>query len=415
MIKNFLVSILLLSLVNVFAQEGTSSPYSYYGIGDIKFRGTVDTRAMGGVSVFPDSIHLNLQNPASYSSLRYIAFTIGGNHHNTTFRTNSDKENARRSALDYIALGIPMGKFGATIGLMPLSSVGYKINSASPDNTFRRQFMGEGGVNKAFVGFGYQITKKLSVGADINFNFGFIKTENSLFSSQTFFGTGEKNTSSISGINMKIGAMYNTPLTKKLQLYASATFVPQSSITALNTRSIGLIQFSDQDFIPVDAGIDVAVPNNTINLPSNYNVAIGIGEAKKWALGIDFTRQQFANYSNRFKDIVSGGFENANRIAVGGYYIPKYNSFNSYFDRVNYRAGFRFENTGLVIKNESITDVAITAGLGLPVGGMLSNINLGIEYGQRGTKAQNLILENYLNFTIALSLTDKWFVKRKYD
>jgi hypothetical protein len=214
---------------------------------------------------------------------------------------------------------------------------------------------------------------------------------------------------------MKIGAMYNTPLTKKLQLYASATFVPQSSITALNTRNIGLIQFSDQDFIPVDAGIDVAVPNNTINLPSNYNVAIGIGEAKKWALGIDFTRQQFTNYSNRFKDIVSGGFENANRIAVGGYYIPKYNSFNSYFDRVNYRAGFRFENTGLVIKNESITDVAITAGLGLPVGGMLSNINLGIEYGQRGTKAQNLILENYLNFTIALSLTDKWFVKRKYD
>ena len=415
MIKNFLVTIFLFSITIVFAQEGTSSPYSYYGIGDTKFRGTVDTRAMGGVSVFPDSIHLNLQNPASYSALKYIAFTIGGNHHNTTFSTNTDKESARRSALDYIALGIPIGKFGATIGLMPLSSVGYRINSMSQDNTMQRRFVGAGGVNKAFVGFGYQVSKKFSVGIDVNFNFGFIRTENGLFSNQALFGTGERNTSSISGINMKIGAMYNTPINKKLQFYSSAIFVPQSSLKSLNARNIGLVQFSAEDFIPIDAGIDVAVPNNTINLPSKFAVAAGIGEAKKWAVGIDFTHQQFANYSNRFKDIVSGSFENANRLAIGGYYIPKYNSFNSYFERINYRAGLRFENTGLVIKNESINDMAITAGLGLPVGGMLSNINIGLEYGQRGTKAQNLVQENYLNFTIALSLTDKWFVKRKYD
>ena len=140
-----------------------------------------------------------------------------------------------------------------------------------------------------------------------------------------------------------------------------------------------------------------------------------MGEARKWAFGAEFTRQDFANYSNRFKDILSGSFENANRIALGGYYIPKYNSFNHYYERVNYRLGFRYENTGLVIKNQSINDMAITAGLGLPVGGMLSNINVGFEYGRRGTQAQNLVQENYLNFTIALSLTDKWFVKRKYD
>jgi hypothetical protein len=48
MIKKIIVSAcLLLSLVS-FAQEGTASPYSYYGIGDVRFKGTVENRSMGG-------------------------------------------------------------------------------------------------------------------------------------------------------------------------------------------------------------------------------------------------------------------------------------------------------------------------------------------------------------------------------
>ena len=64
MIKKIAASLCLLLSLTAVAQEGTSSPYSFYGIGDIKFKGAVDTRSMGGVTVFPDSIHLNLQNPA---------------------------------------------------------------------------------------------------------------------------------------------------------------------------------------------------------------------------------------------------------------------------------------------------------------------------------------------------------------
>ena len=62
MIKKIIViACLFLSLVS-FAQEGTSSPYSFYGIGDIRFKGTVESRSMGGVAVEQDSIHINLEN-----------------------------------------------------------------------------------------------------------------------------------------------------------------------------------------------------------------------------------------------------------------------------------------------------------------------------------------------------------------
>jgi hypothetical protein len=45
MIKKFIVSACL--LLSFFAQEGTS-PYSYYGIGDVRFKGTVENRSMAG-------------------------------------------------------------------------------------------------------------------------------------------------------------------------------------------------------------------------------------------------------------------------------------------------------------------------------------------------------------------------------
>jgi long-subunit fatty acid transport protein len=62
-----------LSLVG-FAQEGTSSPYSFYGIGDVRFKGTVENRSMAGVAVEQDSIHMNLENPASFANLKLTTF-----------------------------------------------------------------------------------------------------------------------------------------------------------------------------------------------------------------------------------------------------------------------------------------------------------------------------------------------------
>ena len=69
----------------------------------------------------------------------------------------------------------------------------------------------------------------------------------------------------------------------------------------------------------------------------------------------------------------------------------------------------------LIFNNKSINDLGATIGLGLPVPGAFSNINVGFEYGQRGTTNAGLVQENYANFSIGLSLNDKWFVKRLYN
>ncbi|MBT8259115.1 MAG: hypothetical protein KJO49_11625, partial [Bacteroidia bacterium] len=131
--------------------------------------------------------------------------------------------------------------------------------------------------------------------------------------------------------------------------------------------------------------------------------------------GAEYTRLQTSQFSNRVFDIENATFENASTIAVGGFFIPQYTSFNNYWKRVVYRAGIRFENTGLKINNETINEFGISFGAGLPVGRLFSNTNIGIEIGRRGTTNAGLVQENFVNFELSLSLNDRWFVKRKFN
>jgi hypothetical protein len=44
---------------------------------DVRFKGTVENRSMAGIAVEQDSIHINLQNPASFANLKMTTFALG--------------------------------------------------------------------------------------------------------------------------------------------------------------------------------------------------------------------------------------------------------------------------------------------------------------------------------------------------
>jgi hypothetical protein len=421
MIKKFIIPAFLLFSVISFAQQATSSPYSFYGIGDVKFKGTAENRAMGGLTIFSDSIHLNFQNPASYTSLKLTTFSLGGTYLTTKLTTSSQSENARRTALDYLAVGLPFGKFGIGFGLLPYSSVGYNIESTTLATTTPvvapaeiKKYNGNGGLNKVFAGFGYAITPKLSAGVDISFNFGKIETYSLRFVEGIQFGSREKNLSDIGGATFTVGTTYNTKISSKLTGFGSLTYSPASILKSTNERNIATIQYSSSGAEIIVDPLDVTVDNTSLKLPSKLAFGFGIGQNRKWMLGTEITFQQSSDMGNRFNDINNVKFENAVKYTIGGYYVPNYTSFSKYFEKITYRAGLRYENTGLVINNKSINDFGVTAGLGLPIIGAFSNINIGVEYGKRGTTSANLVQENYTNITIGFSLNDKWFQKKRF-
>ncbi len=415
MIKKILVPIFVLFSFATFAQQGTASPYSFYGIGDVKFKGTAENRLMGGVAVFPDSIHINLQNPASYSSLKLTTFTVGGSFNATKFTSFENNEKAQRTTVDYLAVGLPVTKkIGVTFGLMPYSSVGYRVRTEDEERVIRK-YSGTGGLNKAFVGMGYTLNKNFSLGADISYSFGKIETTSITYRSGIQFGTEEFNNSDLSGLSINLGAMYKTKVSKKYDVFGSLTFSPQSNLKLDNERIIASIEYTE-DYTPgIVEQLDSQNSNVTIKMPSKFSFGLGFGQERKWLIGTEVTLQQSSSFSNRFNDITNATFENGVKYSFGGYYIPNYSAFSNYFKKVTYRAGFRYENTGMVISNEKIRDYAVTGGFGFPLGGLFSNLNVGAEFGRRGTAKANLVEENYTNVIISLSLNDQWFVKSRYD
>lgn len=409
MIKKIIVSACLLISFVSFAQQGTASPYSFYGIGDARFKGTLENRSMGGVSVEQDSIHLNIDNPSSYASLGQTTFTVGGSFGTATLKNSNESAKAQRATFDYLAIGIPMGKFGAAFGLVPLSSVGYKIlnNNTDVAGATNSQFEGKGGVNKVFFGLGYKIKPNWNIGADVQYNFGQITTTSVEGITDVASATRETNQSELSGVNFNLGTMYQRKIYKKMSLFTSLSYTFASTLKSNNETVISVS--GDPDPLPYSS------TETDLKLPNKLTIGVGVGEARKWLVGTTMAFQgdgRYANYYNSSDDV---RYEKYSKYAVGGYYIPNYTSFSSYFSRITYRAGLKYEKIGLVINNQSINDVGMTLGAGFPITGSFSNVNLGLEFGKRGTTSAGLIQENYFNFSLSFSFNDKWFVKSKFN
>ncbi len=420
MIRKIISSLCLLFSLVSLAQEGTSSPYSFYGIGDVRFKGTIESRSMSGIQVEQDSIHVNLDNPASYSNLKLTTFTVGGTYNLTTLKNDSSSEKAKRTTFDYLAVGLPMGKLGIGFGLIPYSSVGYKINSYSTEDeeTSSRDYA-NGGVNKAFFAASYKLLRNLNLGANVDYNFGRIETTNIKAVNGVVTGTREINNADLSGVNFNVGAMYQAKLNKKLNLFTSLSYKIESKLTSNNTRDVATVSFTSGYDYTVVQSADQETSKVKLTLPSELKFGLGIGESKKWLVGAQVISASEGNLANTYNTNASSSvtvsYDKAMKYSLGGYFIPNYGSFSNYFKRIVYRAGLKYEETGLIVNSQSIKDKGFSVGLGLPITGSFSNVNFGFEFGKRGTTSAGLIQENYAKFSVGLSFNDRWFVKRKFD
>ncbi len=396
----------------------SQSPYSFYGVGVNTFKGTMDNRSMGGLNVYSDSIHLNLTNPASYSELELVNYSVGVNYNKYNFKTDNSNESASGGNINYLAVGIPTKLFNFGFGIIPQSSVEYFLTStdeiAVPERVDR--YEGEGGVNTAFLTFGFKLFKRIGLGLTANYEFGNLRHTASRFLKDIELSTRLENNSSLSGLNFVYSTLIKEKISKKLTLQATYIFKPESKLSSINTQRIGTIPVSGGfggDFQDIDLNA-LNLEKTKIVIPKSNTFGIGVGEETKWFIGADYTTVDGGGLDNKLFKLENVEFKKASKIAFGGFWIPKHDSFTSYFSRIVYRAGIRFEETGLHIQNQAINEFGINFGFGLPFQGF-SNLNLGFEAGRRGTKNAGLIQEDFFNIRLGISLNDRWFVKNKYN
>ena len=95
--------------------------------------------------------------------------------------------------------------------------------------------------------------------------------------------------------------------------------------------------------------------------------------------------------------------------------IPKRN----YLSNVSYRFGL-FAGPDYIHVGRKLPQFGGSFGLGLPLAtsrqapNQATLINLAFEYSKRGNN-DNLLKENMFRVSIGFSVSDFWFIKRKYD
>ena len=166
MVKKFVLAIICFATYAVTAQNGTVSPYSFFGIGDLRTVRTVDNQSMGGLGIYTDSIHIHLNNPASLGKLGLTAFSAAVSHKEIRLETFSEKQNSSVSNLQYLAVALPVRnqRAGIGFGLKPYSAVGYSLQGESIDDqgaAVTTEFTGEGGLNQAYLSFGFRLLPNL--------------------------------------------------------------------------------------------------------------------------------------------------------------------------------------------------------------------------------------------------------------
>ncbi|MDC6351217.1 hypothetical protein PP178_06595 [Zeaxanthinibacter sp. PT1] len=421
MVKKIVTAILCFALYGVCAQDGTVSPYSYFGIGDLRSPATVDNQMMGRLGMYTDSIHVNFQNPAAYGKLRRTTYTAGLSHTEMRIKSFTDEESTSVTNLDYIAIGIPLGpKWGAGFGLQPYSSVGYNLigNSINGNGAeVTNRFSGEGGLNKVYFSLGHELLKNLHIGATVNFNFGKIEDRREQTVEDVQFGTLDLRESRVNGYDFNYGATYSPKITDKLTLFSSLRINTQANLVSENDQRIGSFSATTGREIEI-IDVDLAsrgLERTEIKVPTATTLGLGVGEDLHWFVGAEYTLQPMSDFRNEFVQLEEAVYQDASSFSLGGFYIPDYTSFNNVFNRITYRAGLRMNNSGLHIRDKEIKDFGITFGLGIPLGFQFSNLNLGFEVGRRGTTVADLIEETYFKVNVGLSLSDRWFRKRQID
>lgn len=427
--KAFLMTAVMLSSSAIFAQETTShSPYSKFGIGQMREDLLPQTRGMGGLS---SAIRhqaglpiLNMANPASYSGLNRTILDAGLYGNMTQLSKGSIQDNTADFAFSHFGFGFAIAKnHGIAFGLMPYSDLGYNTTETKINGTLttRQSITGEGGINKAFIGYGFSPFKGLSIGGQAGFLFGELKDNLTVTfpNDLNSLNANSQSTRLIRGLNVDYGLQYSFAVGKKHNITIGYNGSLNNSVNEKNSQLITRSQPSlDPDFenVPIDSLPQTGEFTRKINLPLKHSVGITLSQGYNWMVGADFKYSDWSSYQTRPGESSLG--KNYG-IAVGGQFKPDYSS-SKYWDIVDYRMGFRYNQGHIHINDNRIDDMAITIGLGLPLpetnfGRTSSRINISAEFGQQGTLNNNLIRERYININIGFNINDLWFQRRSYD
>ncbi|TWF44953.1 hypothetical protein FHW36_101879 [Chitinophaga polysaccharea] len=410
----------------VSAQE--NSPYSRYGLGDLNNNQNTVNRGMGGVSqAYNDPQAVNFVNPASYYSLVLTTFDVGIEGGAKSITDQGAKFSSGFGTLSYLQLGIPLvrNRWGLNLGLRPVTRVSYNIqqgfNSNFGDTTkwpLTNKYEGSGGLYQLYAGTGVRVGD-FSIGVNLGYLFGNVENNTRLFFPDPNTYPSHKMTRiTYNSFFYKLGLQYRAKLNKEMDMTFGVTGSMKQNMNArqeaLNETlmSNGAGNYTNQDTVSYVKG-----NRGKVVYPEEFGGGIMIRKYDKWSVGVDYTSNQWQNFKSF--EVKDSALQNAWKLAIGGQFVPNATALSGYWNRVAYRLGAYYGQDYLKLAGQNMPMMGFTVGAGLPVRRMpysnqYSMLNLAFEVAHRGNN-QTVLKENTYRISLGFTLSDKWFIKRKYE
>lgn len=378
--------------------------------------------AMGGTSqAMRSNLFVNPNNPASYTALDTNSFVFEGGvvSRNSTFETNTFSEEGDYSSLGYLVFGFPLAKkWKASMGLLPVSGVGYTIaNTAQLENIGSAEYVfeGSGGINQVYFGQAIEVVKGLSLGVNAAYLFGTMDQSNAVTfpDSSNYLNYRLTNSTKVSDFRLTYGLQYETNLKSGLRLISGLTYANSTNISAKRSSLGETFKFgSDGITFPRDTLVYSPDAKGEIVLPDAYGAGLALQKPGKWLLSADYEWQNWEKYRN-FGE--KDSLQNSMRASLGFEILPSNSILDSYWKKIKYRMGLRYEKSYLQLQENQINEFGISFGAGLPLRKTRSTLNVAFEVGQRGTTNSNLIKENFFQVTLGFAIFEYWFIQRRYE
>ncbi len=408
-----ILSLLLLITISIKAQNGTSSPYSIYGIGVIDNNANAQLSAMGfsGIAVLSGE-EVNTLNPASLVGIDSTKFKFNLQFSGSlnTLETSSRSQSNFDSNIELITIAFKVHKrWGMSFKLLPYSNVGYNISTTkeiygTQNEKYDIEYNGSGGLTEIAWSHGVQIFKNLSLGVNLSYLWGQnTNTEVSYFSNLTGTTLNSVNMYHYSNFNIEYGLQYHFNINENNKLALGVVYGSQrnmsSTIETEISNSSGYVLDSDEN------------SSDDFQLPEVYSGGISYQSSKGFMVNVDYA------YQNWGTDKVPGSsvyYQNSNHIHGGIEYTPQKNYFKSVFNRMKYRVGAFYDQNYFKLNGSDLAKQGFTAGVRIPLRNS-SAINVAYEWSTKGQTGASLMKETYNTFRIGLSFNETWFQKRKFE
>jgi len=445
----FLAFLPVFFLLSSSAQQ--NSPFSRYGLGEVYTNQHVISRSIGGLTAaYADGVNnnvgqsVNFNNPATYGSFYMVTFDVALtiDSRSLVSKTPAGKFTTNNLVPTYLSVGLPLSRakgWGMAFGLKPISAIGYSIENRErlAGDSLQTIYEGQGGLNQFFVGIGKKIGN-FSIGFNTGYNFGKreINTRKAFLNDTVaYYQSNSSTKTSYNGVFLSGGFQYEFSVGKKVDAATKSTSNYLLRLGVSGTLSQNLSASQDQlkqtytattngDF-KIDSVSEQYDIKGKINLPSTYSAGLTLhktltnprGVFELWSVGAEYTATQWTKY--RFygqPDQLSDSWQ----VKFGVQFSPDPVSGRGYWNNVNYRAGFFTGKDYINADGNGLKQIGVSFGAGLPIkkwrayDAQYSLLNTAFQFGKRGSAVNN-ITENFFQFTLGMSLSDLWFIKRKYD